>query len=95
MSIGKKAPRKKAPEKIAPGKLTPGNMSPQENGPPVKCPPEKFPTEKLFYYIFVSFGIILRLFLLKLFIVTSFRGVSRTPATSIIGLRVTVVNGIN
>ena len=53
------------------------------------------PPKKLFYQIFVGVNFILRLFLLKLFIVTSFRGVSRTLATSIIDLLVTTVNGIN
>ena len=50
---------------------------------------------KLFYWIFVAFiNITLQFLIFKLFIVTSFRGVSRSPVLSIIDL-VTVVNGRN
>ena len=90
-----KCPWEKSPLKKAPEKVAPGNMRPPENVPPKKCPPGKLPPEKLLYSIFVAFDIILRFFLLNLSIVTSFRGVSGTPATSIINLLVTVVNGIN
>ena len=84
-----KNPGKKPPRKLPPGKL-PQKICPQGNCPQDKCPPgEKF------YQIFVAFDIILRLFLLKLFKLTSFRNVSRTPATSIVYLLVTVVNGID
>ena len=94
-SPGKKAPRKKATQKIAspenyphprnmaPGKLSPGDC-PLEKYPLGKLFPGKIFPEKLFYSFSVAVDIILQLFLLKLFIVTSFRGVCRTPATSTI-----------
>ena len=51
---------------------------------------------KLFYWIFVAFiNITLQFLIFKLFIVTSFRGVSRSPVLSIIDLLVTVVKGSN
>ena len=74
-------PGKKPPGKMSSGKLPPGNK-PLEN-----CP--------LLRKIFVASNIILPFFIFKLFIVTSFRGVSRTPAASIIDILVTVVNGSN
>ena len=101
-SPGKKAPRKKATQKIAspenyphprnmaPGKLSPGDC-PLEKYPLGKLFPGKISPEKLFYSFSVAVDIILQLFLLKLFIVTSFRGVCRTPATSIMHLLVTFV----
>ena len=51
--------------------------------------------EKFFYYIFVAVDIILQLYIFKLFIVTSFRGVSKSPAASIMDFFVTLVYGIN
>ena len=68
---------------------------PREKSPPEKCLPRKLPLGKLFYQIFVAFNIILQFLIFKLFIVTSFRGVSRTPVVSMIDLLVTVVNGSN
>ena len=62
---------------------------------PIKIAPGQMPPEKLFYKIFVALDIVLQLFIFKLAIVTSFRGVYRTSAISIINLLVTVVNGIN
>ena len=79
-------PPKTIPHKCAPRKIAPRKYTPHENYPPWHLPPPSL--EKLLY-------IIIRLFLLKLFIVTSFRGVSRTPATSIKDLLVTVVNASN
>ena len=78
---GKILPGKKNPGKLPPGKLSPGNIL-----------PGKLPPGKLFYLFFVD--IILQLFIFELFIETSFRGVSRAPATSIMNLLVTLVNGI-
>ena len=94
MLPGRKTPKKIALRKIIPRKCAPP-PSRRKKIVPGKLPPGKLPPEKLFYYFFAAFDIILRLLLLKIFIVTSFRGVSRTPATSIIDLLVTVVNGIN
>ena len=87
-------PKNYPPELWAPGKLPLGKCHPGKM-PPGKLPPGQLPHEKLFYLIFVAFDIILRLSLSKLFIVTSFRGVSRNPSTSIIDFLVTVVNGIS
>ena len=91
-----KFPRKKRPpEKCAPENYPP-KISPQRKLVPGKLPPGKMPLRKiaplgkLFHQIFVAFNIIFLIF--KLFIVTSFRGVSKTPAVSIIDLLVTVVN---
>ena len=88
--VRKNAPGKKAPRKNAPEKITPRKLAPQEN-----CSPEKCPPGKLFHQIFVAFNIILQFLIFKLFIVASFRGVSRTLVVSIIDLFVTVVNGSN
>ena len=84
-------PRKTAPQKNAPPKNCP---TPDNSPPPPPTPP---PPKKRFNKIFVAFDIILPLFLffLQLFMVTSFRGESRSPATSIIDLLVTVGNDIN
>ena len=87
---GEKAPRKNVPKKIALRKNAPRKNVPQEN-----CPPENYPPGKLFHQIFVAFNIILQFLIFKLFIVASFRGVSRTPVVSIMDLLVTVVNGSN
>ena len=81
-----KCPHEKSPPENCP--LTPEKMLPRKIAPRITAPRQK--KKK-----FIAFDIILRLFLLKIFIVTSFRGASRTPATSIIDLLVTVVNGIN
>ena len=90
-----KCPPENGPRELwAPGKLPLGKCHPGKM-PPGKLPPGQLPHEKLFYLIFVAFDIILRLSLSKLFIVTSFRGVSRNPSTSIIDFLVTVVNGIS
>ena len=59
---------------MVPEKMLPPEICLQENSPPPK---------KLFYYIFFVFDIILQLLIFKLFIVTSFRGVSRTPSVQI------------
>ena len=83
----KKASRKNTPEKVTPGKLTPGN------NPTKKIAPGKMPPRKIVSLDF--FNIILQFLIFKLFIVASFRGVSRTPVVSIIDLLVTVVNGSN
>ena len=91
---------KGCPEKCPPWKKTPAK-SLQEN-----CPPENYPRKYVPREIahrinvpqeknFTRFLLLLRLFLLKLFKLTSFRNVSRTPATSIVHLLVTVVNSID
>ena len=88
-------PRKDAPQKNCHPDNFPRKNATQENCSPENCPfPPPLPP-KLFYQSFVASVIFLQLFILKLFIVTSFRGISRTPATSIIDLLATVVNGIN
>ena len=71
------------------GRLTPGII------PRGKLPLRKMLPEKFFYYIFVAVDIILQLYIFKLFIVTSFRGVSKSPAASIMDFFVTLVYGIN
>ena len=88
------------PGKMPLGKLPPGNKLPKKIAPQKKAPQKNFPPEnclpgKLFHQIFVAFNIILQFLIFKLFIVASFRGVSRTPVVSIIDLLVTVVNGSN
>ena len=89
--------------KVSSGKMPPGKKI-QENALPLeKCPPEKFllgtlPTGKTPPKdCFTSFLLLLTLllFIFKLLTVTSFRGVSGTPATSIMDPRVTLVNGID
>ena len=91
---------------MPPGKLSPGNKPPKKfahrkNAPPDKCPPPgklpagKLPPRKIVLLDFCSFNIILQFLIFKLFIVASFRGVSRTPVVSIINLLVTVVNSKN
>ena len=67
-------------------KNAPGKKAPQKRAP------RKLPSRKIVLLNFVAFDIILRLFL---YVVTSFRGASRTPATSIIDLLVTIANGMN
>ena len=77
------------------GKLPPGNKLPKKIAPQKNFPPENCLPGKLFHQIFVAFNIILQFLIFKLFIVASFRGVSRTLVVSIIDLVVTVVNGSN
>ena len=67
----------------------PGKKAPQ------KTAPEKIAPQKIVLLDFCYFWHYLPVVPFKNFIVTNFRGVSRTPATSIIDLLVTVVNGIN
>ena len=81
--------RKKAPEKVAPSKITTRKYAPRKIAPPGQLLPKNCYT-RFFLLLKLSYD-----FSLNLSIVTSFRGVSRTPATSIIDLLVTVVNGIN
>lgn len=54
----------------------------QKNAPG-KLPPEKFPPGKLLHSFFVIFDIALQFFIFNIFIVTSIRGVSGNPATSV------------
>ena len=70
-----------------PGNFHEGKLTPE------KCPPGKLPPKKIVSPDF--FNIILQFLIFKLFIVASFRGVSRTPVVSMIDLLVTVVNGSN
>ena len=67
--------------KIPPRKKPPGNV-PCRKLPPGKLPPEKIPPKNSFTSLVVV-DIILHLFIFKFSIVTSFRDVSGTPATSI------------
>ena len=67
----------------------PGKKAPQ------KTAPEKIAPQKIVLLDFCYFWHYLPVVPFKNFIVTNFRGVSRTPATSIIDFLVTVVNGIN
>ena len=95
-----KSPPEKIPRENCPPENYPQEIYPQENCPPKKClsgklPLGKLPIEKLFYSTFVAFNITLQLLIFKLFIVTSFGGVFRTPAVPIIDLLVSVVNGSN
>ena len=68
----------------------PREKSPTENSFRENCPPQK-----IVLLDFCYFWHYLPVAPFKNFIVTNFRGVSRTPATSIIDFLVTVVNGIN
>ena len=94
---GRKATRKKAPEKMAPWKITPENMTPRKFAlgklPPGKMPPRKIAPRKIVLLDFCWFWHYLTVVPFKT--CYSFRDVSRTPATSIIDLLVTVVNSIN
>ena len=92
MDVRKNAPEKKASRKNTPVKVTPGKLTPGNN-PTKKIAPEKMPPRKIVSLDF--FNIILQFLIFKLFIVASFRGVSRTPVVSMIDLLVTVVNGSN
>ena len=88
-------PRKKCPPRnLHQRKIAHRENCPQENCPTPPHHPKKMHSKKLFYYIFVVVNIILQFFY-KLFIVTSFRGMSRSPVTSVIDALVTVINGIN
>ena len=57
--------------------------------------PRKNAHRKFVLIVFVAFDIILDLLIFKLFIVISFKDVSRTCATFIIDFLVTVVNAFN
>ena len=83
------------PRKLPPGKLPSRKLPPREMPPKkIALPPGKMPPKNCF----TSFSLLLTLSyscsFLSIFIVTSFRGVSGTPATSIMDLLVTLVNGI-
>ena len=71
---------------------------PQERNSPENCPQENCPRkttpEKLFDYSFVVIDVVLHLFNFKLFIITSFRGVSSSPAASIMDPLVTQLQWI-
>ena len=84
-SLGKKAPRKIPPESFPLGKCPPGKLLPGEMPQP----------KQKFCLFFIAVDILLQLFIFKIFIVTSFESVSRTPTTSIMDLLVTLINGIN
>ena len=73
--------RKNVPGKKAPEKIDPWKITPWKYAPKENCPPKS---------CFTRFVL-----LLTIFIATSFRGVSRTPKTSVIDLFVKVANGIN
>ena len=107
-STRKKDPEKIAPQKISPGNIPPGKMCPGKlpprrmlppkfappptpnNSPPP--PPKKKGLTRFLLLLTLSYRCS---FFLQIFMVTSFRGESRSPATSIIDLLVTVVNDIN
>ena len=106
----KKSTRKKDPEKIAPQKISPGNIPPGKMCPeklpsrrmllPKIAPPPTIALPKKKKKGLTRVLSLLTLsyrcsFFLQLFMVTSFRGESRSPATSIIDILVTVVNDIN
>ena len=83
MGVRKNAPGKKAPRKYPP-------PPPHRKTVFRAIAPRKSVTKFLFL-LTLSYGCSFS----NLFIVTSFRGVSRTPATCVIDLLVTVVNDIN
>ena len=90
MSPGKKPPRKLPLRKLSPGKMP---LLPPENYPLEKCPPVKLlPVKMAPQNCFTSFSLLLTCWL---FIVTSFRGVSKTAATSVMDSLVTLVNDVN
>ena len=101
MPTGKRPPRKKPTRKLPPGNMPPGKSPlgklplrrknvPQENCPTGNCsPPQKKKIINFFTKFLLLLKIILRLFLLKLFMATS------NPATFIIDLLLAVVNGMN
>ena len=72
-----------------------GKKVPQEKSPrkinPVNMPPRKIAPRKIVLLDFCCLTVVH----FKLFIVTSFTGVSGTTSTSTMDLLVTVVNGIN
>ena len=89
---GKKAPRKKPPRKLPPEdmpprKIVPWKIAPRKNAPRTIAP------WVIVLLDFRCFWHYLRVVYFKTF--CSFRGVTRTPATSIIDLLVTVANSIN
>ena len=89
MPPGKKPPGKKPPRKLPPRKLPPGNM-PHRKIALRNIAPRKLVLLHFLLLLTLSFSC-----LFSNFIVTGFRGVSRTPAVSIIDLLVSVVNGSN
>ena len=69
---------------------------PWEKGPPENYPQENYPPEKCpRKVVLLVFRCCCQLFIFKLFVVTSFRGLSRTPATFIMDPIVILVNDIN
>ena len=103
--VWKNAPGKKSHEKFLPGRLSPPEKLPPGKLPPRKLSPEKMSRRKIapgkmtpkncFTSFLVVVDIILKLFIFKLFIVTSFRGVSITPATFIMDFLLGLADGIN
>ena len=87
MVSGIMTPGKKFPEKLIPQKFFPRKLYPRKKFPGKLSPRNCFPSFLLLLTLSYSFTF-------KLFIVINFRGVSRTPAKSIIGLLVVLVNGI-
>ena len=76
------------------GKFPPGNLPRphlRKSSPDENCLPEKDPPKNCFSSFFPSFAVDI----FKLFIVTSFRGVSSTPAAYVTDLCVTLINGMN
>ena len=78
MRCSEKYPRKNKTQKIASRKFTPWEIDAQENCPLKNALP--LPPLKNCFTTFLFF--FLKLFIFKLFIVTSFRTTSRSPATS-------------
>ena len=100
-ALGKKRPLLR---KLPPGELSSGNMvhrkvsprkstspPPPQKFPRWKLPPEKGPPKNCFSSFFSYFAVDI----FKLFIVTSYRGVSSTPAAYVTDLCVTLINGMN
>ena len=83
---------KGCPENVPRKKTHPLRKSPLAKCPPGKLVPGKMPPQKNIYILLV-FRCCLYIF--KLFIVISFRGLSRKPATFIMDPLVTLINGIN
>ena len=77
VGVRKNAPGKQTPEKLPLGKLSPGKMLPIKIAPVTPLPGKMAP--EIFFYQFFVVDIILELFIFKLFIVTSFRGLSQDP----------------
>ena len=95
LSFPEKCHREKSLRKKSLPEINPSENCPPENYPPQICSPRKIapqntasqensPRKNCFIVDII----------LQLFIVSSFRGVSRTPEISIMDLLVTLVNGI-